>query len=296
LRKLAFAAALGLSLAAASPLFAGSVVYQTGFESPTFTAGLPLVGQDRWAGLSVPGVVNLSPNAAIITTGRTFEGRQVVQVRGKDLVPDPGINSLTDGYDAAAGSYRRPVDFNVGAAGFPIVRVQAAVRVDGPHACAANAAFACSNFFSASVAARAVSTNQGTAGIGELAISSDGVVNGYSGDDNVPGCPLAGTPNPPPCTATFLVSAPVSLGEYHVLAVNSDFVNRQFAFCLDGNFLGGPFAFRSGADITNILKRGSLVTYARPDTAQLHKTSFEAHYDNFAITTLSATQTVLSCN
>ena len=82
------------------------------------------------------------------------------------------------------------MDFDVGAHRFPIVRVEAAVRVDGDHeheherehACHDNA---CSNFFSASVAARAMSTNQDlvTAGIGELAISSDGVVHGYSGNE-----------------------------------------------------------------------------------------------------------------
>jgi hypothetical protein len=135
-----------------------------------------------------------------------------------------------------------------------------------------------------------------TIGIGELAISSDGRVYGYSGNDFVPGClSPPGQPAPPSCVASFLVAAPVSLGEYHVLAVNTDFANQKFAFCLDGKFLGGPFPFPPDVD-TNILRRGSLLVYARPDTPQLHKTSFVAHDDNFSITTLSATQTVLSCN
>jgi hypothetical protein len=67
------------------------------------------------------------------------------------------------------------------------------------------------------------------------------------------------------------------------------FLHKKFAFCLNGNLLGGPFSFPAGG--TNILTRGSLVVYARPDTPQLHKTSFKAHDDNFSITTLSASQT-----
>jgi hypothetical protein len=231
MRKLAFATALGSSLAA-GPVFAGSVVYQTGFEAPTFTAGLPLVPQDGWA----EPAPFLNPKAAIITTDQPFEGRQAVRVRGADLVPDStNISFFTSGYYAAEGVYRKTVNFDVAGAGFPIVRVQAAVRVDGDrereHACHD---YACSNFFSASVTGRAVSTTAGTAGIGELAISSDGVVRGYSGDDFVPGCAsLPGQPAPPTCKASFLVTAPVSLGEYHVLAVNTDFVRRRSVWTAD---------------------------------------------------------------
>jgi hypothetical protein len=136
MRKSAVVAVLGLSLASASPVFAQSVVYQTGFEAPTFTAGLPLVGQDGWASIGIT-----SPNAAIITTDQPFEGKQAVRVRGADLVPNDTISTVSSGYYSAIGSYRKSVDFDVAAAGFPIVRVQAAVRVDGDHACAANASF-----------------------------------------------------------------------------------------------------------------------------------------------------------
>jgi len=80
-----------------------------------------------------------------------------------------------------------------------------------------------------------------------------------------------------------------------LLAVNTDFAHQKFAFCLDGSFLAGPFPFPPDVD-TNILKRGSVLTYAGPDTPQLHKPSFKAHYDNFSITTLAAGKTVLSCD
>jgi hypothetical protein len=290
MRKLALAASLGFSLAAASPAFAGTVYTSNGFEAPTFTAGLPLVGQDGW----VEPLSFLNPNAAIITTDQPFAGNQAVRVRGADLMASSTISTSTGGYYAAEGVYRRTVNFDVAGAvpSFPIVRVRAAVRVDGPKSPQGR------NFFSASIAARGVSTTEpgGTSGIGELAISSDGNVYGYSGDDFVPGCPSP----PNGCPASFLVTAPVTLGAYHKLAVNTDFVKRAFSFCVDGQLLEdengrSTFPFPSGADM-NILKRGSLLVYARPDTLQLSKASFVAHDDNFSITTLAPSQTLLSCN
>jgi hypothetical protein len=134
MKKLALAAALGSSLAAAGPAFGGTIYTSNSFEVPTFTAGLPLVPQDGWA----EPAPFLNPNAAIITHDQPFEGKQAVRVRGADLVPDStNISFLTSGYYAAEGIYRKTVNFDAQAAGFLIVRVQAAVRVDGDHACAA---------------------------------------------------------------------------------------------------------------------------------------------------------------
>jgi hypothetical protein len=91
MRKLAFAA-LG-SFLLASPTLADTI-YATSFESSTFTAGFPLVGQDGWA----EPLSFLNPNAAIITTDQPFEGKQAVRVRGADLVPDSdNIGFLTSG-------------------------------------------------------------------------------------------------------------------------------------------------------------------------------------------------------
>ena len=109
----------------------------------------------------------------------------------------------------------------------------------------------------------------GTAGIGELAISSDGYVHGYSGDDNVP---------------TFQASAPITLGAWHLLEIDLDFSNRRYTFYVDGTLLGGPFQFPSGAN-TNTLTRGSLIAYVAPKTATVEKRNYVAHYDNFSIAT-----------
>ena len=277
MRKLAFAAALGLSQVA-SQAFGGTIIYSTGFENPPFILGQPLVGQDGWAG-----VPPLSPNAATISSDLFFAGSQLVRVRGADLVSQPvAINQQTNGYYDAIGSYRKAVNFDVGAAGFPIVRIQANVRIDGPQtppgaaseACVPGKFVPCNNFFSAGIAAVGlcvppVPTCQ-FPGIGELDISSDGKVYGHSGNALVP---------------TFLTSHPVSLGVWHALEVDVDFARRTYSFSVDGKSLpGGPFQFDPEVN-TSTLTRGSLVVYTAPDTPQLKKSNYVVHYDNFSITT-----------
>ena len=179
-------------------------------------------------------------------------------VLGADLVHQDFINSATNGYYDAIGSYRQTVDHDT--KGTQVVRVSAHVRVDGPKTATGT------NFFSASVAAIGVDGNGDPQGVGELAISSDGHVYGYSSDDLVP---------------TFLTSAPVRLGEWHTLTVAADFVARHYSFFVDERYLG---TFPFDALVTqNIFRRGSLIVYAAPDTATAHKANYAAHFDNFRI-------------
>jgi hypothetical protein len=263
LNKLLFFVAISalVGLAIAIPRsYAGPTLYQTGFEPPTFKAGQPLVGQDGWTGVASP-PIDLSPNAAIISTDKPKQGKQSVLVPGKDLFADPLIFSVTGGYYSAIGSYRKPVSppngYDTG--GKQTVRVSAHVRVDGPQSANND------NFFSASV----VAVTPGGEGVGELAISSDGNVYAYSGADLVP---------------TFFTSTPVSLGEWHSLAVEANFATRQSSFFLDDVPLGS-FPFDAGAT-SNLLVRGSMVTYARPDTTDNHKADYTAHFDQFMVKVL----------
>ena len=184
-------------------IHAGSAqtIYKTGFDKP-FIAGAPLNGQDGW--VAPP---PLSANAAVVTEEKPHIGRQTVEVRGADLVPQSFINAATGGYYDAIGSYRRAVNHDTG--GTQTVTVSAFVRVDGVPSPAGN------NFFSASIAARASLTNGDHAGVGELAISSDGHVYGYSGNENVP---------------TFQTSKPVTLGKWHLLSIEINFATQTYSF------------------------------------------------------------------
>ena len=282
-RSLCVAIACLVGLAGAVPCsYAGETLYKTGFEPPTFVPG-PLVGQDGWT--APPPISPLSSNAAVISTDKPHQGQQSVLVPGTDLVPSadqgqaPGesINELTNGYYDAIGSYRKPVcvdlakpgctsvgDFTgYDTRGTQTVRVSAHVRVDGRRTGPKN------NFFSASLGAVALGFDNGEdtpEGVGELAISSDGQVHAYSGADLVP---------------TFLTSAHVTLGEWHNLAVEANCATRETSFFVDDECLGSfPFDPRV---TTDLLLRGSMLTYAAPDTATTHKADYAAHFDQFSI-------------
>ena len=241
------------ALVGASQARAGQVIYATGFEPPTFVANTPLVGQDGW--IAPP---PFSPNAAMVTRDHPRIGRQTVHVLGADLEHQDFINEATAGYYDAIGSYRHPVNYDTG--GTKTIHVSAWVRIDGPKTTKGN------NFFSASIAAIGADNDGNASGVGELALSSDGHVYGYSSQDLVP---------------TFLTSARVRLGEWHRLTVEVNFAARTYSFLVDGKSLG-TFAFDPSAT-SNTLLRGSLIAYAAPDTATQTKADYAAHFDRFSI-------------
>ena len=164
------------------------------------------------------------------------------------------INQITNGFYDAIGSYRRPVNYDTG--GKQLVAVSADVLLKGPKTAEGD------HFFSAGIAA--VDDNGDE--VGEMAISSDGDLYGYSGNGFVP---------------TFLTSIDVKRGEWHNLAIVVDFGGSTYSFFVDGEFIDS-FPFDPQLPST-VLKRGSLVAYAAPDTATRKKDEYTAHYDNFAI-------------
>jgi hypothetical protein len=241
-----------------APSAVGQPIFSTGFEPDTYLADTPLVGQDSW--IAPP---PFSPNAAIVSADKPRQGKQSVHVLGEDLVHQDFINELTSGYYDAIGSYRRPVNYDT--ANAQTVRIAANVRIDGPQTATGN------NFFSASVSTRAATIESGepsTASVGELAISSDGHAYAYSGNENVP---------------TFLASVPVTLGQWHSLAIVANFATRTSSFYVDDVLLI-TIPFDASETFTGVLLRGTLLAYSAPDTATNQKADYAAHYDKFAIT------------
>jgi hypothetical protein len=110
-------------------------------------------------------------------------------------------------------------------------------------------------------------TSEGTASVGEIALSSDGHVYAYSGNENVP---------------TFLASVPAKLGQWHDLEVIADFATHLSTFLVDGQSLG-TFPFDATEEFTGVLLRGSLLVYAAPDTETLSKSDYAATFDHFSI-------------
>lgn len=194
----------------------------------------------------VVGAPFLSPNAPVITNAVAQSGTQSVRVRGQDMVHANEVGPELD----AVGSYRKPVSFDSAAAGLPFVTVTANVRLDGP--------VALGDFFSANLAART-----GDGGNGEISISSDGVVYGY-GD-----------------TGNILFSTPVTLGAWHILGVNVNFTANLYSFTVDAASFG-PYLFDTGIT-SDVLARGSMVTYAKPDAGANLRSNYTAYFDNFSI-------------
>ena len=232
----------------------GIIYNSTGFEH--FVVGHTLVGQDGW----VQALPFLNPQAAVVSK----DPRQAIRVRGGDLTSD--FDDL-DPYDAV-GSYRRPLTdcFRCGPTGYdtiangtPVVRIQAEVRLDGPLATSPD-------LFSASIANRVI----GGIALGELIVDADGHVYGYTGND--------------PSGQEFpQASAAIALGAWHHLTIELNFATRTYAFFVDGGSIGGPFLFPDGVS-TNVLARGSIVTYARPDGGAFARSNYVVHFDNFSVT------------
>lgn len=248
--RLATLALLAFGFTDAGPASAGPI-YATGFENPPFAPGSQLLGQDGWT-TAIPAFLN--PAAAIVTNTIALRGTQSLEVSGTDLFSSGGITAPYE----AVGSYRRPVNFDVAAAGFPTIQLRADVRLNGP-------LVGPGDLFAASLAARS-----GDGGVGELALSSDGRVYGYTGNFGSP----------------ILLGVAVDLGAWHQLGIDVDFRDDSYTFLLDGVPLG-RFPFEPGFT-SDVLLRGALVTYAYPDdgAAGYQRSDFTARFDNFSINTV----------
>ncbi|MBL8814917.1 MAG: hypothetical protein JNL58_02720 [Planctomyces sp.] len=208
--------------------------------------GSGLLGQDGWSNAIPP---FLNPGAAKIVNDEASTGSRSLSVLGSHLVSSGGI---TTPYDAV-GSYRRPVSFNAAANGYPIVRLSADVRLDGSR-------FTSGDFAAASLAARS-----DIAAVGEIELSSDGRVYAY---DGISGGPL-------------FTSDTVDMSKWHNLAMEVDFQNNITRFFVNGGLLG-QFSYNS-SNTSDVLLRGALVAYARPDNADFQRSDFTYRYDNFTI-------------
>jgi hypothetical protein len=227
-----------------------AVLYSTGFENPPLANGTQLLGQDRWFDAIPP---FLNPAAAVITNEMARTGSQSLKVAGSDLVAAVEVDPL-----AVVGSYRRPVNYDA-STGPSTVLITSDVRLDGP-------VLGTGDFFAANIAARSED-----GGVGELSISSDGKVYGYTGNFG----------------GTALVSTSITLGEWHTLGILVDFASNNYNFLVDGTPLSAtPFNFEAGFS-SDLLLRGAAVVYGYPDDPAADslskKSNFTARFDNFSI-------------
>src|SRR5262245_58488467 len=252
-----FAAACALLLAWTDPSLAQSKIYSTGFEPPTFQAGDFLLGTDGWSP-SIP--LFLNPAAAVITDTVKKSGKQSVEVRGGDLVsapldPDTGMPIIAP-YDAA-GSYRHPVNYDVTPAK-PIVVVEADLFLDTDELATDD------DFFSLSIAVR-----DGDGGsLGEMALSSTGTADVY-GSNATSGSPT-------------VLTTPAKLNKWHHLSLVMDYSGETttVTYLLNGHVI---YTDNQTESASKVLRRGSMVVYARPDGDGNARVNYTARFDNFQI-------------
>jgi hypothetical protein len=223
-------------------------LYLTNFERPTFQVGDQLLGLDGWS-TAIPPFLN--PQAAIITRLNS----QSVEVWGGDLV---GSGGITAPYDAV-GSYRRPLDYTI-SGNKQLARIDADLLLETTKPKAPG------EFFSLTIAAR---SGDGET-LGEVGLSSEGIVEAFSF-------------NPVPGTAPTFTKG-IQFNKWYHITMFLDFANRTTSYLIDDYFLGTVPA----PSASNVLLRGALVVYARPDGdstggASSTRSNYTARFDNFRV-------------
>ena len=236
-------------------------LYKTSFEQPMFLPGDQLLGLDGWS-TAIPPFLNTQ--AAIITNAAAKSGRQSVEVHGADLI---GSGGITAPYDAV-GSYRRPL----GTSDSTISPAKSLARIDADLLLETNQSKTPGEFFSLTIAAR--SGNGET--LGEVGLSSEGIVEAF---------PF----NPTPGDITKRFTKPIRFNKWYHITMLLDFDNRTTAYFIDDHFLGAVQA----ASTSNVLLRGAMVVYARPDGdvsggAGSARSNYTARFDKFRVSVHSA--------
>ncbi|MEQ1738843.1 MAG: hypothetical protein ABL884_02965 [Methyloglobulus sp.] len=233
-------------------------LYATSFEQPTFQPGDQLLGLDGWS-TAIPPFLN--PAAALITNAAAKSGKQSVEVRGVDLV---GSGGITGPYDAI-GSYRRPVDHTISGN-------KTLVRVDANLLLKTNKTKTPGEFFSLTIAARSGAGET----LGEIGLASNGVVEAWSFN-------AVGGSAP-----TF--TKPVRFNKWYHITMLHDFKNQTTSYYIDDHFLGSTAA---PSAVPNVLLRGAMVVYARPDGGveggvSSVRSDYTARFDKFRVSVHSS--------
>jgi uncharacterized delta-60 repeat protein len=199
---------LGL-LAFFLPLFikaaSNTLIYETSFEAPAFTPGLPIRGQDNWEMFHDGDAISVSTNNA-----RT--GTQCLRFNGA-LLEQNGPNSAT------AYCFSRALESFVSNPP-PIVDIIASVRLDGPQSGTLGTRE--ESLLGANL--MAVVPDQAGIGreLGGFIVSSAGKIFTYSA---VP-------------EDAYKFSVPYSFGVYRTLKLRVDFVARNLRYYVDDVYLG----------------------------------------------------------
>jgi hypothetical protein len=239
----------GAVLAVTPAARAQVVLYTTGFEPPTFTAGNPVAGQDGW---SAP----IGAAAGAIATNNPRSGAQALQVSGRLLE--------NDGEGTVAGDYGRELRYDTQANRTPLLVLRADVRLDGPSTAGMNRGTippVLDDLISANIAA----LDGNNAVIAFMYFSSNG--NAYAGNG-------AGANG-------YQFPTPVTLGQYATLGMDVNFATRATTFSVNGRVLGTlPFPTTVQSNTFGVFDL-SVAAYA--DRSIINPDPYTGYFDNYSV-------------
>ena len=245
-----------LALTAGSTFAANQTLYQTSFEPPAFTPGLPIRGQDNWEMYSEGEAISVSTNNA-----RT--GTQCLRFEGA-LLEQFGPNAAT------ALCYSRALEAlsnNPPA----IVEITASVRLDGPQTGTNGTPE--QDLLSANLLAVVPQGNGAGELLGGFFVSSSGKIWSYSRvpEDN------------------YKYSVPYTFGTYCTLTLRVDFIARRMTWIVDGVTLGsGSFLATMPAERLvsgNLYLSGPLEPINTPELTY-DMTNYTAYFDDYSLVSL----------
>lgn len=251
---------LGLTLVTVYlPLQASSAaLYQTGFERPAFSPGLPIRDQDSWEMLHDGEAISVSTNGA-------STGTQCLVFDGAWLEPQPDTSSL-----AACSLSTAALDLLTGTTPPTHWELHCDVRLDGPQI--------------------------GTRGTPDLDYMSANLYAVTDSGKNVGGFIVSSAGRI--WTASFAPghlyksSVPYTMGSYRHLTLRVDLVTRTLTYLVDGLELGSSPINPSNTDAK--LARADLILNGPSEPVKTSEidydpTNYHGYFDNYAINTLSGT-------
>ena len=256
IRSLA-ALSLVLTLALAGTSRGDQLIFATGFEQPEYVPGA-LIGQDGWLLSPTFGAAS-GPAAAIVPPGGDLTS-QVLRVTGAQLQPETDDDPFF-----YLGLYRRPIGYDAAAHSTSLISIHVQARLDGPLSDQVGTPGDYSQGDAYSVNLTAVG---GDGAFGEISISSDGHIYGYSYSGG----------------GSYLFGTPVTLGVFHDLGLDINLANSTTTYLLDGAVIGvDSFA---GVFSSTVLDRVVLLNYANlaiPVPSGFERDHYVSYFDNLSV-------------
>lgn len=238
-----FLSAFALALAAGTAH--AQFLYASSFEGPQFVNGQSIDGIDGWTSLISPQAIEV-----VRSSSQASFGRKSLRCSGGD----PGLQSTQGLLD---GAWTRTAAVHPAWAANATVFVQCDVRLDGPDT---------GNGPAWDLASANLYARNGVGGTPFMYFSSTGDVYCFAGS-------IGGS-------AGYQFATPVSLGQYHRLAMRLDYTTHLVAFLVDDVIVGVlPF----GGQATEAFN-GAILEFAALDDLQwVDPSLYTGHWDNLVM-------------